>query len=254
VSNPANATTTQMGRIYTWKGEQFPSVTTILGAAMPKPALKSWAAKMVAEYAFDHRSSWETLGRDAAVDLLKREPLRMTTKAADLGSAVHAAAEAYAKRQAPPHWPAEIAPHMQQFARFVDDYHPRFRALEATVYNRSQGYAGTTDFIAEIDGLTLLGDTKSGKAIYPEVALQLAAYRNGEFVGRPDGSEAAIPPLNGTVVLHLTPTDYALREVRTDTEIYLAFLTALEMYEWHRDIASTVLKGPLPRPTREAAA
>lgn len=49
---PKNATEGKGGkRTYSWRNERFFSVTTIIGGALPKPALIYWSANEVAEYA-----------------------------------------------------------------------------------------------------------------------------------------------------------------------------------------------------------
>lgn len=53
MSNPALATTAEDGsRFYTWRGESFWSVTTIIGGGVPKYGLPAWYAKMAAELAY----------------------------------------------------------------------------------------------------------------------------------------------------------------------------------------------------------
>ena len=95
MTQPANAAKAGGGggRYYVWGRERYWSVTTILGA-LPKDALKFWAAKSVAEFAYDDAKNWLGMTRDRAVDYLKREPLRFTGERANFGSTIHAAAEA----------------------------------------------------------------------------------------------------------------------------------------------------------------
>src|SRR3990172_181392 len=167
---PRNATTSRSGqRYYDWRSERYWSVTTILSGGVPKPALLPWGIKMVAEGAVEAVESGTLAGmveqdREGAIRWLKGLPWAHRDKAADLGTAVP----------------------------------------EASVFNRTERYAGTLDAIATIGGRTLVIDVKSGKGVYPETALQLAAYRWAEFVGVPDGSEQPMPPTVGAAVLHLT--------------------------------------------------
>src|SRR6187551_160646 len=94
--SPLNATETDMGRrTYTWTDERYVSVTSIISGGIPK-FLLPWGAKLVAEAAYDRRDEWLPMGRDEAVMLLKSVPNLVRDKAANLGSAVHAAAEAHA--------------------------------------------------------------------------------------------------------------------------------------------------------------
>jgi hypothetical protein len=67
------------------------------------------------------------------------------------------------------------------FIEFCRKYKPLFTAQEATVFGETPGgnaYAGTTDFIAEIGGRTIIGDWKSTSKIKQHVALQLSAVQN----------------------------------------------------------------------------
>jgi len=48
--------------------------------------------------------------------------------------------------------------------------------LESQMVHEELNYGGTFDFFGEIDGVPTLIDFKTGKAIYNEMAIQLAAY------------------------------------------------------------------------------
>lgn len=79
---------------YRVNGVYVRRVTTLLGG-LPKPALTGWAAKTVAHFAVQHKSSWVNLPATDAVKLLKGAPWSQRDDAADRGSAIHAAIEAY---------------------------------------------------------------------------------------------------------------------------------------------------------------
>lgn len=251
MSCPKNATTARGGkRFYTWRSEDYWSVTTIIGGGVPKPALLPWGIKMVAEAAVDSIGFLPEMverDRDEAIRYLKGSPYAKRDAAADLGTDIHAAAEAYALGQPYPEWSILVKPYMRGYVQFLEDFTPTFTATEASVYNRTQKYAGTLDAIATLtlplheQPGTFLLDTKSGKGIYPEIGLQLAAYRNAEFIGLPDGSEAPMPEVDGALGLHLTPQGYRLIEVRTDADVFAAFLYAREVFRWQQDTAKTVL-------------
>jgi hypothetical protein len=233
---PRNATSNGRGREYVWPstGERFPSVTTILGA-LNKPALVGWGIKSVAEGAVARHDELAAMlasdGPDATIRWLKGLPYGDRDRAADLGSTVHAAIEGLILGSEV-EWPTSTQAHRIQFDRFLAAYEPTFEASEATVYSRTHGYAGTLDFIASIGGRTYLGDVKTGKGVYDDVALQLAAYRYADFIGLPDGTEAPMPPVDGCVVLHLRPDGYVLHEVRADETTHRAFLYVREAWRW----------------------
>lgn len=181
MTSPKLATTTARGRLYTHPatGEQYPSVTTILNVVGKGDALKHWAASEVAKYAVKNKASWLTLDDQAAVDLLKREPLRSLDRAASRGTDVHAIAEAYARTGTLPVWADEIGGYVEALRLFFAEYQPTPVLIEATVFNPVVQYAGSFDMVCKLpqfgDDLVIL-DYKTSKAIYPEVAAQLSAY------------------------------------------------------------------------------
>lgn len=251
MAGPKNATTGKDGqRIYTWRGENFWSVTTIIGGGVPKPTLLPWGIKAVAEAAVEAISYLPQMvadDREGAIKWLKGSPYSQRDKSADLGSLIHEMAEAHALGKPQPKWSKEAQPYMEGFLQFIEDFDPGFLALEASVFNREQRYAGTLDAIATIqlplhpEPQTFLIDTKTGKGVYPEVALQLAAYRRAEFIGLPDGSETPLPDIDGALCLHLTPDGYRLIEIDTGDDVYAAFLYAREVFRWSQETSKTVL-------------
>jgi hypothetical protein len=290
-SGPKNARTVSSKRLYEWRSqkalladepERFWSVTTILKGGIPSPALTYWAAKAVAEYATaNHRQIAAMLGSvrlrraadgtlsvvsdpdavDAAIEWLKGSPWRERDRKADRGTAVHARIEAHILGR--PLTPAgELTAFAEAFDDFVADFSPEFEAAEMTVYNRTEKYAGTLDFICTIPKLgRVLGDTKTSTGVYPETAQQLAAYRYAEFIGLPDGSEAPMPQVDGCVVLHLHPDApdrdgrlYSLLPVIADEDVFKAFKYTREQFRWQEELSKGVIGEPLPVPGARAIA
>lgn len=253
MSGPRNSTTGRGGkRFYSWRNENYWSVTTILSGGVPKPALLPWGIKMVAEGAVEAIENGVLAGmveqdRDGAIRWLKGLPYAKRDAAAELGTYVHNAVEAHALGKPFPKWPVTVKPRMDAFVQFLADYKPEYHLTEASVYNRSQHYAGTLDAIVTIHGRKLVIDVKTGgKDVYPETALQLAAYRYAEFIGLPDGSEEAMWAVDGAAVLHLPATGgYSLVDVRTDEDVFRSFLYAREVFRWQEETSKSVLLGPL---------
>lgn len=269
MSGPAQARSSRSGRFYVLGTERYWSVTTILNA-LPKDALKFWAAKTVAEFAYDTSENWLGMDRERAVDWLKREPLRFTGKRADLGSAVHAAVEAFSLgRPAKPFSNIEERRAAAAFLAWAHKFDVGFDATEFSVYSRRQRYAGTTDAIIRIplgkleelwpenpwdsntgEDVRILVDYKTGgdvaerKGIYPDVALQLNAYANADFIGLPGGGEAPIGHLDGAAALHLGPAGYRMVPVRLGVDIFKAFLYVREVFRWTEQISKDVLGNP----------
>ena len=251
MTTPRNTASSRGGkRLYSWRDEAYWSVTTIIGGSLPKPFLLPWGLKMVAEGVVkiaDQLPAMILADREGTIRFLKGIPYATRDKAADLGTLVHEAAEAHALGRPMPSVSAEVQPYLTAFERFLADFTPEIIATEASVYNRSQHYAGTLDMIARLTlpladaPAVFILDAKSGKAVYPEVALQLAAYRNAEFIGLPDGSEGPMPPVDGALALHLTANGYRLIEVRCDQEVYASFLYAREVFRWQEETSKSVL-------------
>lgn len=292
MSSPANAKTTSRGRVYTRKGRNYWSVTTIIKGGLPAPALMGWGMRSVAEYAVaNHRQiaamlgsvrlqraegriEIETVSRlqalfgairdgkpvapvyvvddpdaiESAVKWLASAPYRERDRKADVGSAVHSQIEAIILGKPRPEPGPAVAPYLVQFDRFVADFAPEWEASEGTVYSDSESYAGTLDWIAVIGGRRLIGDTKTGKGVYPEAALQLAAYAHADFMGLTDGTDAPLPAFDGGVVLHLSPDAYRLVPVRIDDDIFKAFLFAREVFRWAEETSKGVLGTALAGP------
>lgn len=249
MTKPALAFQTDVGRMYRHPvtGEVVPSVTTIITGGVPKPELAEWrlrfaAKKTVAEW--EELSTWPLEDRSKAIE---RYPQFHTDQASALGDWVHAAAEQYAKGH---DWTApnetyhceNVAPHMKQFGLFLDAYQPAFSHAEVTVWNRSVGYAGTLDWIAVINGLVTLGDTKTGKSVWPDVALQLSALRHAEFIVAPDGTELPMPGIDQSAVLHLRPRSWSLVPVEDGDINWGCFQAALEVFGWRTRHAYKVLE------------
>lgn len=258
--SPRNASSVAGKRLYDdpLTGEKFWSVTTIIGGGLPKPALLPWGIKSVAEVAVAKRKTLIAMTSeceggdcspgnwcsscDAAVRWLKSSPYQQRDKAADLGTKIHEAAEAYKLGKPAPPWPEDIAPTMAQYEKWLLAFAPTFDQVEQTVYNRTQRYAGTLDAIVTLsDGRRLLIDYKTGKSVYPEVGLQLAAYRYAEYMRLPDNSEAPVPEVDGAAVLHLLPDSWQFIEVRADEDVFAAFLYARETFRFMEETSKTVI-------------
>lgn len=275
MTGPSNARQQRGGRrFYVWgRGERYWSVTTIL-SALPKDALKWWAARTVADFAVERTKTWFTMKPDEAKDWLRTEPLRFTRGKANLGSALHEIIEARTLGRPTyssilddedPVVRAEARSSIGHFLEWLDAMKPRFVATEASVYNRSQRYAGTLDAILELDldvvelfGLPwdppadgrpfvrLLVDWKTGRGVYSETALQLAAYANAEFLGLPNGQEAPLPEIDGTAVLHVRPEGCGFVPVDAlDPEVFRSFLFVREVFRWLETKAKEVLGTPI---------
>lgn len=237
---PTNATQEGGHRFYVWPptGEKFPSVTTVI-SAVSKPALAPWAAKQAAVFAVQSYSQWKDLPETEAIKLISGASRRTVDIASDIGTHVHECIESYIAHLDMPNPTPE---HMRHFDAWRAAFRPTFLLSEKTVYNRTVGYAGSFDFIANIDGVTTLIDVKTGKNLWPETALQLSAYANGEFVDI-DGKEAPLPYVQAAGILQLRMTGYRYVPITLTEDIWRSFRYVNEVFRWQEYGSKGVLKG-----------
>jgi PD-(D/E)XK nuclease superfamily len=275
------------------------SVTTIIGC-LDKPALLYWAAEQAATAAIASRRSLDQRiqeeGEDAVTKWLRdarfRRPKNRLTATA-LGTCAHHACETYALTGTRPDRDqldaivraegltdaigirtetAILEQMLDRFDAWLQRFTPTYDATEVVVYHPTYGYAGTADAFLRIDGIPLIADYKSSrdgfdakgntKTPYPEVGLQLAAYRYAESaaVWRPRRTErfrrryyllsdaerdkaVPVPQVAGGIVIQLTPDHCEAFSVRCDTVVHEAFLYVLEAARWSfetsRDVIAT---------------
>jgi len=243
---------------------KLPGVTSVLDMIPKHSFLKPWAAKMVAEFAVDNASDWIGLvmkgERVAAVDLLKRAPFRFTDNAADTGTGAHdlfermAAGDVLSKSDVRP----ELLPYVRHFREFLDVWTPDFLFLERTVWSETHGYAGTFDAIFSVimDGekFTAMGDWKTTRSgVHEEVALQLTAYANADYILGADGEQTPIPKVDGGAVLHVRPEGWKLVPAAINDDTMRTFLALKEVWEWETNTKRMAIGRPIQR-TKETPA
>lgn len=250
-------------------GEQWPSVTNVIDLGVAKPALVPWAAKITEIKARDNMPRYVALSRKrpcaatkvadrcgACIDCLSRE-IRAEVRiakdmAADLGSRIHALVEARVLGKPMPDDP-EAEPYVEQALRFFDDagvdVTSDVEAAEATVINRTHGYAGTGDLWLRLKvgrqrkARLLIVDYKTSAtrpvdSTYPEYGMQLAALAHGETLLLDNGQEVPAPgPIEGAAVLNLRASSYALIPFTDVDAAFAGFLgclaTAAYLYSQH---------------------
>lgn len=256
--------------------ERFHSVTTVIGV-LDKPALMYWAAEQTAMAAVTVAGSLATRvaeeGEEQVVKWLRDARFRSVRgqrTAAELGTAAHASFEEYALTGRRPEVDDEVAPFLDRFEQWCQKWQPEYQAAEVSVYNRTYGYAGTCDGFLTVGGERVIVDYKTSRksvdsqgketSPYPEVGLQLAAYRYAELAATwkarrferfrrryyllgPDEVElgAPVPEVDGGLCIHVTPEHCHAYPVRCDRDIYESFLYLIEAFHWTNEVARTVV-------------
>jgi hypothetical protein len=222
----------------------FPSVTNVL-SILAKPGLDAWKQEQAILAALTlPRSEEETLD-----DFAKRVLVDMTSevgRAADLGSAVHAAIEGYAQGR----WLPEdkgvarlFEPARQWFDKEVTQVH----SVEIATANLEWGYAGRVDLVATLrsTGRPTVIDFKTQKTrrdkdgsfkpiLHDTWPLQLEAYRMA-LASRDKGlADAAI----ASVVIGSTDPVPVVVKVWDDADkdgYFRAFLAARDLWVWQKN-------------------
>lgn len=243
---------------------KYPGVTSVIGM-LNKPFLPFWQAKMVAELAVD---SQDVIGpmakrdRQGAVDYLKGAANRYTKSRASIGSQAHDLFERLIRGQAVGRVHPDMEPYRRLFEEFLSAVQPELVRAEDVAWSDTHKYAGSFDGILRLrldeggkpdasgEWATVMADWKTSKATYPDVALQMSAYANADFIISPDGEHAPMPDFDGAVVLHITADQAAFKPVRIAAEngkpdVFPYFLALRESFDWAQSVSKTVLGDPI---------
>ena len=178
---------------------KFPSVTTIL-SIINKPAIAFWYRK---EALLEVERNWQTLEdlmvnegiklEDALKEITKAakgKPDEIMQEALDIGSRVHKIIEFLVKAQIKDdtllykshinnlrNERKEVRNCIDAFLKWTDKVHFEPIESELMVYSERFHFAGTLDAVGKIKGKLAVIDFKSSKAFYPEMGLQISAYK-----------------------------------------------------------------------------
>lgn len=234
---------------------KVPGVTSVVGM-LPKPFLVGWAAKETAEFAVRNLGAVKSLVdngvQDAAVNMLKDARWATTRGSARLGDAAHEAFERMAHGEdgalvlSESEDPDALEPFVRYFGEFLDEYQPEFLFMEETVWSDAHLYAGSFDALAVIQGERVWIDNKTTRSgVHTEVALQLSAYANADFILRGDGSKVPLPKAEAGACLLVRPYGWSFQPVRIDEAVFDVFLKLRAVFDWDKELQSSVLGKPL---------
>jgi hypothetical protein len=224
------------GHSYRIDGERVPSITGIL-RAIAKPGLVNWASGESAKYAINHWDELAELLPSERLDRIKGAPDEYRDARGAVGKNVHTLIEQMIRAGE-----ADVADELKGYAdawdRFDEDWQPKPLLVEEPFYNRTAGYAGTPDLVAELaDGQLWLLDWKTAlKGIWPEIALQLAAARFAEFTVGDDGQELPVPKVDACAGIEIrSDGTYDLKPVTADGEAFGIFLYLKHVADFTED-------------------
>lgn len=211
--------------------------TTIIGAGLPFQAGKQWAANEAANEAVNH---WDEIAELPLTDRLNRIRFaykKVSDEAKLRGTLIHTYGEILVHGGTVED-PQYVGP-AEAYAKFIDRWQIDPIATETPLANTQHKYGGTADLWCRIgvrDGERALVDLKSGKDAYPDVALQLAAYRYADL-WQPDGPESEsddVPDVDACYVFHILTDDVQMLPVQVDANHFRSFLYVQQVSEWAR--------------------
>lgn len=265
--------------------DRYLSVTTLLGGIPKQHQLTPWAAKVAASTAADI-ISWAGNGREQTYFHVERDDdtvewiewddkegfiehcARAYTQDnhtnSSLGDNVHAALEIILGESG---GNAEIARHQydllvdsgffvdedaqsrcEHVLTWLEDNDVEVEIVEFTIYNDTYKYAGSCDFAAKVNGVPYLIDIKTGQ-LKSEAALQLSAYKFGEFTMGDDRDDKLPMPFSNDeavhcAVLHTLKTKCKLVEVDASGELFECFIDIANVKRhWVLDFDKKAIKG-----------
>jgi hypothetical protein len=222
--------------IYTVDGITRPSVTGIIKVIDKSGPLMGWVAKLCSEEVAAGLKAGSPLDELEIKDLcerVKKAYRRASEKAGDIGTMAHEWFEAFGKHQLgmgyKPHYP--VNPRLRNcvdaFLGWVKEDEVRFVECEPKIYSRLYGYAGTMDLDAFVKDKRGTWDYKSSSAIYPEMRLQLAAYKQAR-------EEEGFGPYEerGIVRVGKDGEGFEAKPFNDHDHDWQGFLSALYLHAW----------------------
>lgn len=236
--------------IHPQTGEFIPGVTSIIGN-LPKPFLKPWGQKLVAEEAvnkFDQLARVREADPQVAIDWLKKAPDRFTGLASKYGKIAHSYFEELGAGGSvnTAGEPEDVVKMVDHYKDFLDTIQPEAILLEEGVWNPDLNYAGTFDAIYRFNnpdlfimdsfgnerplvGIGWCDNKTTRSGLHAEVGLQLAAYRFAPYVLAEDGTALKNNPGDFALGIHVRPEGWELIPVEAGPEEFEVFKTLVDV-------------------------
>jgi hypothetical protein len=209
---------------YTLKnGDPVPGTTTICGISKDSGGLIQWAYKTGKEH-----GRLMALGQEAPKHLYD-----VVDKAADIGTLAHECCEMDIRGLPLPEIPADKREQVMtaygQFQSWKNQTRLKIVGTEVPLVSEKHQFGGTLDFVCEIDGVLCLGDFKTSGAVYPEMLMQLAAYR--ELWNENHNTDEKITGPSHLLRLGKESPDFSHHQFGDLSEAWEAFLLNRRLYD-----------------------
>ena len=219
---------------YKKDGKNLISVTAATGVIDKSQPLILWAVGLAKDYLNNCITNGDAVDSVTIEEACRQHSIRKE-KAADTGSQVHNWIEAFAKaKREGSETPAipegkNVQNGVNAFLDWFIENDVVFETNERLVYSRAHDYVGITDFVAMVNGKRVVGDWKTSKRIYPEMRVQLSAYK--EAIEEEEGKK-----LEGGILLHCDKEtgEFGVVEITPEEfkELYPVFLSCLNIKKW----------------------
>jgi hypothetical protein len=237
------------GHGYKLDDQKLVGVTTAL-SVIDKPALRNWYAEQAAKRAVDEWDELATLPISQRLERIRYGARDTVTAAALRGNEIHDLGQKLANGEDVDVPPEHVGP-VEAYARWLDEWDVETIAAETPCANTQYGYGGTADLWGRVgarDGAVCLLDIKTGKGVYNETGLQLAAYRFTDLMQPEKGVEIATPVVDLVYVAHVLPDAVRMLPVTADEGVFRDFLYVLQTYRATQAWADWPLIGSSVRP------
>lgn len=219
------------GHGYKLDGEKIIGVTTVIDS-LDKPALRRWYAEEAAKRVVDEWDRIVGMRPSERLSFVKDGPKDTVRAAALRGTQIHALGDKLVHGE-PVDVPDEHRGPVEAYARWLDRWQITPLASETPCANTTYRYAGTADLWGHVgvrdDELALL-DIKTGKGVWSEVGLQLAAYRYSDLI-QVAGEEQPTPEVSRVYVAHVLPDTVRTVPVEAGPDIFRTFLYLQQVHQ-----------------------
>jgi hypothetical protein len=219
------------GHSYLLDGEPVDGVTRIIGEGVPKPALIDAAARETANYAVNNWAELAELGVSQRLRKIEKGRFESWGAATVRGTKVHEYAAALIGG-AEVDVPEPYVDHVDQCLAFLTDWQVAELAVECTVINREYRYMGAADLLARLGRAAevwVLDWKTSASGVWPEAALQAAAYAHCATMLDADGTEVPMPTPTRAAAVHLRADGYDVLPLDIGAGTFRAFLYAQQV-------------------------
>lgn len=167
---------------YMVNGKQKPGVTTIL-KVIDKPALMYWSAGIVRDMVLDNPDFARSLKDQGDYHTYRAAMDAYMARKGDvrqIGTDVHEIISHWFKGEMDKidieNRDEKIQSCYAAFLSWANSHELEMLGADVMVYHDIEDYAGSLDWVGRVDGVLTVIDYKTGKGVYAEAKLQVAAY------------------------------------------------------------------------------